>query len=402
MVSQKPPATVPQANMVQQATPIGVSMSGIDLQSSTPTTPNFIFLQSNEHKLPIALFKCTNVAAACQLLKQWTFQKFGQAALHIPNILRNEHLELETLRPGQGGTLVWLEGAAHLSGDRAVPVSIIAVFVPRDPKVRWCWSVQDVSSALRWLEDRRYIQLAKALAPGTPSHKRFFTFQRGAFEDVIQLPEYADYQTAMKITDYAVDVIDEHPDGTALQRLNQNDLLYYSKEGKDLEHDRYLLHLHPAERELASISDISCAEYLMIKRLFFKDFANDVLRNKEKIIPDPRAGGRPTREQTRQPGNQRGERSERGKHESTASPTPQPRQQLSRGQRAARGRAKVRSEHANLRWLETEFDWGHTRAKKLIVGWEILGLLDEARYLSWAKEGGMFEDIGLEEEGHEE
>lgn len=38
-----------------------------------------------------------------------------------------------------------------------------------------------------------------------------------------------------------------------------------------MEDDRYLLHLHDSERYIASLVELHCAEYLFVKRAFFRD-----------------------------------------------------------------------------------------------------------------------------------
>lgn len=42
-------------------------------------------------------------------------------------------------------------------------------------------------------------------------------------------------------------------------------------------------------------------------------------------------------------------------------------------------------------WLEDGFLLAPTRAKKLVLGWRELGLLDETKFLPWAKDGGLLE-----------
>lgn len=50
---------------------------------------------------------------------------------------------------------------------------------------------------------------------------------------------------------------------------------------------------------------------------------------------------------------------------------------------------RVRSEYASQQWLEREYGWVNRKAKRLIVGWRILGLLDEIRLMPWIREGGL-------------
>lgn len=56
-----------------------------------------------------------------------------------------------------------------------------------------------------------------------------------------------------------------------------------------------------------------------------------------------------------------------------------------------RENAKVRTEYAHAQWLESVYDWKLTRAKRLVVGWRELGLLEEKRIRAWIRSGGQFE-----------
>jgi hypothetical protein len=58
----------------------------------------------------------------------------------------------------------------------------------------------------------------------------------------------------------------------ALDRLERNQYLYYHGEELDISDDRYILDLYPAERYIASAANLRCAEYLFVKRTFFKDY----------------------------------------------------------------------------------------------------------------------------------
>lgn len=53
--------------------------------------------------------------------------------------------------------------------------------------------------------------------------------------------------------------------------------------------------------------------------------------------------------------------------------------------------SKVRTEYAHAQWLEKYYDWKLTRAKRLVVGWRELGLLEENRMRAWIRSGGQFE-----------
>lgn len=53
--------------------------------------------------------------------------------------------------------------------------------------------------------------------------------------------------------------------------------------------------------------------------------------------------------------------------------------------------AKVRTEYAHAQWLEKDLEWKLTRAKRLVMGWRELGLLEEKRIRAWIRSGGQFE-----------
>lgn len=53
---------------------------------------------------------------------------------------------------------------------------------------------------------------------------------------------------------------------------------------------------------------------------------------------------------------------------------------------------RARTDHAHQKWLEEVYDWAPNRAKKLVIAWKVLGLLDEKRYLPWIRKGGMLSE----------
>jgi hypothetical protein len=53
--------------------------------------------------------------------------------------------------------------------------------------------------------------------------------------------------------------------------------------------------------------------------------------------------------------------------------------------------AMVRTEYAHAQWLEKDLEWKLTRAKRLVMGWRELGLLEEKRIRAWIRSGGQFE-----------
>lgn len=106
---------------------------------------------------------------------------------------------------------------------------------------------------------------------------------------------------------------------------------------KDLSDDRYLFELEPAERELASQVQLTCGEYLVIKRNFFKDWYTEVYRSDKKV----------------------------------------------------KDGEMVRTNYAHEQWLEKEYEWTVRRSRRLVAGWKVLGLLDQSKIAPWAAQGGM-------------
>lgn len=62
----------------------------------------------------------------------------------------------------------------------------------------------------------------------------------------------------------------------------------------------------------------------------------------------------------------------------------------------------MRTNHAHQKYLEEVYEWTSTRAKKLVVGWKTLGLLDEKSFLKWTKKGGMLAYENYEDEDKSE
>lgn len=137
------------------------------------------------------------------------------------------------------------------------------------------------------------------------------------------------------MTNFAPDIPDFD---TAIRRIEACEALYGSKDApRDLTDDRYLLSIHEAERELASQLQVSCAEYLLIKRNFFRDWYTDVFRSDKNI----KAG------------------------------------------------EVVRTNYAHEQYMEKVYEWAVRRSRRLIAGWKTLGLLDQELIAPWAAQGGM-------------
>lgn len=229
-----------------------------------------------------------------------------------------------------------------------------------ETRIRWtdCSTVPFKFLLLKLAEQHSLMHLLKVLEPDTLHHKRLYTFLRESFASAIHIPESPDYLNVMSITDYAPPILDhdsstDPPRDPAIDRILRLESLQH-KERLSLENDRYLLCIsEPAERELASIVQLHAAEYLKIKRNFFKDFWTAIYRSN--------VSERECREE--------------GK--------------------------RVRTDHANQVWLEEAYGWRNVRAKRLVNGWKELGLVDEGRVREWNGEGGSG-GSGYEEEGEGE
>lgn len=313
-----------------------------------------------------------------ETIKIWLRSQYDCAVYGGPEILRMEHQELEKVKHMEEGTLLQLEHAAWIEGKEGkVPIRIFALLMPKDPRVRFWFSAlaSFKSLMIRLHDERKYIEVRTTLEPqhdsehGRPDHHcKIFTWLRDEFMTALKVPDHPEFihaesvspipsipsrhittltTTTHKMTDYAPSIKD--PD-TAVRRIESTEALYNTRDdGRDLFDDRYLLHLHPAERELASLAHVSCAEYLFIKRTFFKEWYVQVYRSEKKV----REG------------------------------------QL------------VRSKYAHEQWLERVYEWSVRRSRRMILGWKVLGLLDQEELVPWVKAGGMLAESVMEMEEEE-
>lgn len=253
------------------------------------------------------------------------------------------------MKKGDKATLVLLEDSATLEGQPHFPVAIFALFMPHDERIRWFYSLTSPKFILIDLHVKRAISITRQLLPNTNRrHAAVYIFLTEHFTCAIRIPDSPDWATASQITDYAPSIASPE---SALARITGLERLYTNHAAhRDLSSERYLMHFHPAEIELASAVQLTCSEYLSIKRFFFQAFGVLCLRNRETL------------------------------------------------QAQIDGETKsVRTEYAHQQWLEREYGWRATRAKKLVAGWRILGFLDERRFLAWAREGAMLEVVGLKD-----
>lgn len=377
---------------------------------------------------------------------------------------------------GDAGKWMWGTGEEVEESERGngLRVSIVAVLVKGDGRVRWFYTLFPVSKLLEYLDERDLVEVQSVLEPGRSSYKfsRMHTWIRESFLRAIRVPDSPDWVHAIGITDFCPSILD--PEG-ALGRLEEEAWLGWNaakaeeylfpsttatglgmgkEKAKDKDKDkppqqdfstltfldgpsddRYLHHLHPAERELASLARLKCAEYLFIKRTFFRAFWEEVYRSgKIADVAAPAAStSNPVRSRRSDPQHAIGQQEVAGRvavgdgrgrqdtpfSATTATPAPDGASGppgatgtgiatstgtgagaggRGRGRRVGNDRARrnrVRTEHAHQVWLENEHKFKTTQAKTLVVGWRVLGFLDESRYLGWVREGwGADDEVG--------
>ena len=441
----------------------------IDLQSDSATrTPNFIFRSPEDpsdgrsSSPPIILLDCRNPFATCLHIKSWLLEKHSIPAYSAPGILRMDHQELDKIDLTREGWMIVSPDAATLDpsgwvdinneGGVILSVSIIAILVKSDPRIRWFYTLFPISSLLARLDevDDNLITPRVVLEHDRSSYKytRMRSFVREEFTAAIRMPDSPDWVNAQKLSDFCPSILD--PD-RAVSRLEEESWLYWNtpkpeefllsdgtatgntataaaapssskdKNSKDHHHqqdkslagltslkptdDRYVLHLHPAERELASLARLKCAEYLFIKRNFFHAFWTEIYRS-DKLLDAvaPVSTSNPVASRRVDPAGERQE-SAVGRQDTPVSTTstpapssrfdsPAPTQTSAAAPARGRGvgydasrRNRVRTERAHQVWLEQEYKMRTTAARALVIGWRVLGFLEEARFVGWVKEG---------------
>lgn len=448
---------------------ISYNLTPPDLHSARATnTPTFGFPSLEDQTSPLAILACANPLATCLHTKSWLLRQHEDPAKSAPGILRMDYLELEQIESGREGWLLVTPTAAKLeagewSGDGEADtsrVSVMAVFVKGDPRVRWFYTLLPISPLLEELDEQGLVELRRVLEPtaGTSQSrikfKRLHTFIRQCFPTAIKIPESSDFLAAQQISDFCPSISDP---ATALGRLEAEAWLYWNaakpeesllapdpadpsqdgKKGKgkgkenattvatlnslDPSDDRYLHHLHPAERELASLAKLKCAEYLFLKRNFFHAFWEEVYRSEkiaDQVAPastsnpvasrrlDPRGRAANDADAATPAPTEAGRRDTPvtpsttpapSQLDNTPAPTPASVRRSAGYDKAKRGR--VRTERAHQVWLETAYKCRTTQARTLVIGWRVLGFLDETRYLGWVRDGwGGDEDEDEEEE----
>ena len=276
------------------APPSEVGTHIVDLNSRSATLiASIVFYPVQLHNLPIFLFEVHDCLLVCQHFSHW-LQTAGTP--DIREVVRIDDIELNLIAPNTKGTLFFLENAATLEGVPSAPVSIFAVHVPKDKHVRFLWTPLSPSLLLTELAIQGFIgppiiyanQFKPTLSPTgatvPPYHHTVYTIIAQCFEDATKYPDSPAMIKATRISDVCPSIRDP---ATAHQRIDAADTLHSSHDpndiGKDLSDDRYIHEIHPTERQLASLLKVGCAEYLFIKRTYFKAFSRETVLHAAKV-----------------------------------------------------------------------------------------------------------------------
>ncbi|KAI7495611.1 hypothetical protein KC357_g507 [Hortaea werneckii] len=346
-----PPAYLSEPGGPFHYTTFTCSGSNIDLNSVTSTqTSGFSAVKYDAYEKPLLIIPTANAMALCLHTKQWLLDQFRDPELSAPNILRVDSQNLHELGRMSRGNLVVAQDSIYLETYPEILGSVLAVSVPRDPNLRLFYTILPIAPLLDHLRDNNCLkEKAKSISPRSKHHTRLFHFLTETFLNSTTPSHHPDYIAAQKITDYCPSILDPT---TAFSRLESNETLYFATSGVseplDLSQDRYTHTLHPAESSLAADLKLACSAYLLLKRRFFQAFWKECVAHKGRIG-------------------------------------------------AAEGGPRVRTEHAHEVWLVEQTKWKVSRARRLVVGWRILGFLHERRFLPWLREGGMLEKVGRRE-----
>jgi hypothetical protein len=416
--------------------------SVVDLSSKSAThVANIIFLRAQQYSSPIVQFECLDCLETCEYIRKW-LQTNGPVA--IQSLVRIEDQKLNLLGPQTKGTLLLFERVASLEGDMQFPISVFSLYIPEDKDVRYFWCLLSPSNLLMELTKRKLlgppIDIPYVDKPpnrsktGTvlPSrHHMLVTFLANSFALTTKFPHAPAYLTACQISDVCPSILkpatahDRIVSAPDLRRAND------TTGGKDLADDRYLEEIHHAERALVSIIHGCCAEYMLIKRKYFKAFSREVILDAAKVRRaaaghhNEQRHTTPVATRTAQAQAQAHEGEGEGEGDHSESPADTPHStplttrsrarsvasqssaavaqaathrsdRVSAAQTGARNRApRVRTMNAHFRAVEALSGWNFAKAKRLVLGWEILGFLDEERVLA-VVDGGGGEDDGEE------
>jgi hypothetical protein len=276
------------------AAPSEVGTQVVDLNSRSAThIASIVFYPVQQHNQTIKLFKVHDCLLVCQHFRRW-LQTAGTP--DIREVVRIDDIELNLIAPNTKGSIFFLENAATLEGEPSAPVSIFALYIPTDKRVRYLWTPLSPTLLLTELAIHDLVgppvipsnQFKLTFSPTgatiPPYHHTVFTIIAQCFESATKYPDSPEMIKATRISDVCPSILDP---ATAHRRIDAADTLHSSHDpnanGKDLSDDRYILELHPAERELASLLYVGCAEYLFIKRTYFKAFSRETVLHAAKV-----------------------------------------------------------------------------------------------------------------------
>jgi hypothetical protein len=276
------------------AAPSEVGTQVVDLNSRSAThIASIVFYPVQQHNQTIKLFKVHDCLLVCQHFRRW-LQTAGTP--DIREVVRIDDIELNLIAPNTKGSIFFLENAATLEGEPSAPVSIFALYIPNDKRVRYLWTPLSPTLLLTELAIHDLVgppvipsnQFKPTFSPTgaiiPPYHHTVYTIVAQCFEHATKYPDSPEMIKAARISDVCPSILDP---ATAHRRVDAADTLHSSHDpnanGKDLSDDRYILELHPAERELASLLYVGCAEYLFIKRTYFRAFSRETVLHAAKI-----------------------------------------------------------------------------------------------------------------------
>ncbi|RMZ05327.1 hypothetical protein D0862_05021 [Hortaea werneckii] len=323
-----PPAALSEPGGPFHYTTFTYTGSTIDLNSVTSMqTSGFRVVNHKAYEKPLYIIPTAKAVPLCLHTKQWLLDQFRNPELSAPNILRVDSHNLHELPWMSRGHLVVVEDSIYLERHPEILGSILAVSVPKDPNLRLFYTILPIAPLLRHLRQNNCLkETATSIPSRTKHHPRLFHFLTQTFLTSTTPPHHPDYTAAQQITDYCPNILDP---STAFSRLESNETLYFATAGVsepvDLSQDRYTHNLHPAESSLAADLKLACSAYLLLKRKFFQGFWKECVAHKGRISG------------------------------------------------TAGGGSRVRSEHAHEVWLVEETKWKVSRARRLVVGWRVLG-----------------------------
>lgn len=409
----------------ESVTPTPAPIPTIDLNSASATNvANIVFRPVHEHTFPIVQFTCYDSLNACEQIRHW-LSTAGPP--DIRPLIRLEDQSLDLIPPQTRGTLTLLTDAATLDANPSAPITLLALHIPHSPHTRYFWTLLSPSPLLTHLTTTNLLSPPRLYSPGPLRHsptdgallpprtQTLYTLLTTHFTQTTTPPHSPAFLAASQLSDACPRIL--HP-RTAHARIEGADALHPPAldDERDLHDDRYLLELEPAERALASLVGAGCAEYLLVKRRYFRAFAREVVLGAEKVRRaaawrvNQRLVGAETPEEAAVTEGEEGEeevkpatRTPMSTRSHAASSPPAP---LSRAatfyearSRAARlgaemRRLRVRPQGAHIRAVQAMSGWDYGRARRLVLGWEMLGFLDEGRVLAVAegREEGESED----------